>query len=82
MRQPTPPFTLSPKGQADLDFLKRRLGPARVTGPRTDEDGDWEVELVRADGRRTWFFEKTPERVLARARAAVEAPPVNRRVAS
>lgn len=79
MRPPTPPFTLSAKGQADQAWLRAHLGTARVRGPVVDEEGDWEVELVRADGRRTWFFEGTPEKALARAREAVEAPPKNQR---
>lgn len=81
MRPLTPPLSLTARGTADLAWLQSKLGAARVRGPMLDEAGDWEVELLRADGRKTWFFARSAEVALANARAAVENPPKNRRVA-
>lgn len=57
----------------DLAWLVKKLGRARVSDPVRDGAGDWMVELVRADGRRTWHFGSTPEYALGRARAHVQA---------
>lgn len=70
---------LSPQARIDRDWLRAQLGD-RVRGPCLREDGDWEVELVRIDGRRNWAFGRTPEAALARARKTVEGAAVNRRI--
>lgn len=77
-------FALQPESSAltteakeALDWLKKKLGATRVTGPEIDEDGDYRVTLVRADLRHAWFYgfakigEGASEAVL-RARHAVE----------
>lgn len=70
---------LTAQGQADLAWLEQKLGD-RCRGPVLREDGDYEVEMVRLDGRRSWAFGRTPEAALARARKTVEGAAVNRRI--
>jgi hypothetical protein len=71
---------LSPQGQADRAWLQEKLGD-RFRGPYLREGhGEWEIELVKLTGLKSWAFGRTPEDALARARDAVEGATRNRRI--
>jgi hypothetical protein len=72
-------FHLSPQGQADRTWLVEKFGD-RFRGPWLTTEDDWEVELVRVDGRASWAFGDTPEKALAKARSTVESATRNRKV--
>jgi hypothetical protein len=79
MAEPTAPLTA--QGQADRAWLEQKLGD-RVRGPYLREGhGEWEVELIKLTGLKSWAFGCTPEAALARARRIVEHAAVNRRIA-
>lgn len=79
---------VSRKAQEDIDWLSKKLGQ-RFEGhvkedpaPANLYSGEWKVTLRRLDGRGSYFFGRSLEQALERARAAVEGTLVNRRVAA
>ena len=76
------PVPLAPLARADLGWLVKQLSAQRVQGPRQTDLRQYEIRITRADGKHEWFYDRTPELVLAQARSQVEhGPTPNRRIA-
>ena len=77
------PIPLTPPAKADLGWLVKQLSAQRVQGPfQIGPRQYYEIRITWGDGKHTWFYDGTPEKVLAAARAAVEhGPNPNRRAA-